>query len=88
MNVNSLDPRFVFLLDVGQKLYVWPGPKVGPQHKQLFLVKLCDARIFLLQSSLMVKTKTRLFAEKLNKNERKNEAEVTTVLLVSTVCSG
>ncbi|KAI5719900.1 hypothetical protein M8J76_016466 [Diaphorina citri] len=53
---ESLDPRFVFLLDAGLKLYIWNGPKA----KNTF------------------KSKTRLLAEKINKNERKNKAEILT----------
>lgn len=53
---ESLDPRFVFLLDAGLRLFIWNGPKA----KNTF------------------KSKTRLLAEKINKNERKNKAEILT----------
>ncbi|KAA0202906.1 hypothetical protein HAZT_HAZT000741 [Hyalella azteca] len=54
LDISSLDPRHVFLLDDGKELYVWQGEKV--------------------KKTLV--TKTRLAAEKINKDERKNEAEI------------
>ena len=51
---ESLDPRFVFLLDLGLQMYVWCGRK-------------CKG---------VLRSKTRLFAEKMNKNERKGTAEI------------
>ncbi|PSN45747.1 Protein flightless-1 [Blattella germanica] len=53
---ESLDPRFVFVLDVGLKIFMWYGRK----SKNTF------------------KSKARLMAEKINKNERKNKAEIYT----------
>lgn len=53
---ESLDPRFVFVLDTGLKIYMWYGKKA----KNTF------------------KSKARLLAEKINKNERKNKAEIIT----------
>ncbi|XP_077298659.1 FLII actin remodeling protein [Arctopsyche grandis] len=53
----SLDPRYVFLLDVGLNIYIWFGKK----------------------SKNTLKSKSRLFAEKINKNERKNRAEIHTL---------
>lgn len=53
---ESLDPRFVFVLDVGLKIFMWYGKK----SKNTF------------------KSKARLMAEKINKNERKNKAEIIT----------
>ena len=55
MSVDILDLRHVFLLDAGQKLFIWNGRK----------------------SNLVTRTKTRLIAEKINKNERKGSAEIT-----------
>ncbi|XP_035825487.1 protein flightless-1 homolog isoform X3 [Aplysia californica] len=52
--VDLLDLRHVFLLDAGQKLFIWNGKK----------------------SNLVTRTKTRLIAEKINKNERKGSAEI------------
>ncbi|XP_061411442.1 protein flightless-1 homolog [Lethenteron reissneri] len=51
---SSLDLRFVFMLDVGNTIYIWKGRRAG----------------------LNAKTKCRLFAEKINKNERKGQAEI------------
>lgn len=52
--IESLDPRYVFVLDDGEQLHVWYGKK----------------------SKNTVKSKARLMAEKINKNERKNKAEI------------
>lgn len=53
---ESLDSRFVFVLDTGLKLFIWYGKK----------------------SKNTLKSKARLMAEKINKNERKNKAEIFT----------
>uniref|UniRef100_A0A336MYS3 CSON003193 protein n=1 Tax=Culicoides sonorensis TaxID=179676 RepID=A0A336MYS3_CULSO len=53
---ESLDSRYVFVLDTGFKLYIWYGKK----------------------SKNTLKSKARLMAEKINKNERKNKAEIFT----------
>nr|CAD7257477.1 unnamed protein product [Timema shepardi] len=54
--VSSLDPRYVFVLDTGLKIFMWYGKK----SKNTF------------------KSKARLMAEKINKNERKNKADIQT----------
>nr|CAD7455146.1 unnamed protein product [Timema tahoe] len=54
--VSSLDPRYVFVLDTGLKIFMWYGRK----SKNTF------------------KSKARLMAEKINKNERKNKADIQT----------
>ncbi|KAK7794573.1 hypothetical protein R5R35_003590 [Gryllus longicercus] len=54
--VDSLDPRYVFVLDTGLKIFMWYGKK----SKNTF------------------KSKARLMAEKINKNERKNKADIVT----------
>ncbi|XP_046688250.1 LOW QUALITY PROTEIN: protein flightless-1-like [Homalodisca vitripennis] len=54
VSAESLDPRFVFLLDTGLKIFMWYGKRA----KNTF------------------KSKARLLAEKINKNERKNKAEI------------
>lgn len=54
---QSLDYRYVFILDAGKQIYIWTGKK----------------------STLMLRSKARLIAEKLNKNERKSNAEILTV---------
>ena len=51
---DSLDPRHVFLVDGGLKIYVWYGTK-------------CKN---------VLKSKARLMAEKINKNERKDKANI------------
>ncbi|CAH0398250.1 unnamed protein product [Chilo suppressalis] len=51
---DSLDPRFVFVLDAGLLIYLWNGKK----------------------AKNTLKSKARLFAEKINKEERKNKAEL------------
>ncbi|CAH0380666.1 unnamed protein product [Bemisia tabaci] len=51
---ESLDPRFVFVLDTGLKIFLWYGS----------------------HSKNTCKSKARLMAEKINKNERKNKAEI------------
>lgn len=53
-SAHSLDPRFVFLLDQGLKIWLWEGAKTN---------------------SITV-SKARLFAEKINKHERKFQAEL------------
>ena len=51
---DSLDPRFVMVLDTGMVLYVWCGRK----------------------SKALLRSKARLFSEKVNKTERKGDAEI------------
>jgi len=53
-SMDSLDPRFVFLLDAGLSIFVWYGKK-------------CKN---------VLKSKARLMAEKINKNERKAKAMI------------
>lgn len=57
--VESLDPRYVFVLDTGLKIFIWYGKK-------------CKNTL---------KSKARLMAEKINKNERKNRAEIITEVM-------
>ncbi|KAK6187545.1 hypothetical protein SNE40_005543 [Patella caerulea] len=57
VDAGSLDCRHVFLVDVGEKIYVWTG-------------KLAKG---------VTRTKTRLIAEKINKNERKGKSEIISV---------
>jgi len=57
LTTQSLDYRYVFILDAGKQIYIWTGKK----------------------SSLMLRSKARLVAEKLNKNERKSLSEIITV---------
>lgn len=54
LSSNSLDSRFVFLIDTGYKIFIWNG----------------------IKSKNTIKQKARLFGEKLNKEERKNKAEL------------
>ncbi|XP_075220548.1 FLII actin remodeling protein isoform X2 [Lycorma delicatula] len=54
ISYESLDPRYVFVLDTGLKIFLWYGKKA----KNTF------------------KSKARLLSEKINKNERKNKAEI------------
>lgn len=54
VDFSSLDPRYVFVLDTGLKIFMWYGK--------------C--------SKNTLKSKARLLAEKINKNERKNKAEI------------
>ncbi|KAL1488438.1 hypothetical protein ABEB36_014910 [Hypothenemus hampei] len=54
INANSLDPRYVFILDKGMTIFIWNGKK----------------------SKNTLKSKSRLMCEKINKNERKNKAEI------------
>lgn len=56
---DSLDPRYVFVLDTGLKIFIWYGKK-------------CKNTL---------KSKARLMAEKINKNERKNKAEIITEVM-------
>lgn len=51
-SADSLDPRHVFLVDAGLRIYVWYG----------------------LKCKNVLKSKARLMAEKINKNERKDKA--------------
>lgn len=57
--IESLDPDYVFVLDTGNKIFMWYGKKA--------------------KSTL--KSKARLMAEKINKNERKNKAEIITEVM-------
>lgn len=57
--IESLDPGYVFVLDTGNKIFLWYGKKA--------------------KSTL--KSKARLMAEKINKNERKNKAEILTDIM-------
>ncbi|KAK4336872.1 hypothetical protein RND71_043907 [Anisodus tanguticus] len=54
IETQSLDSKFVFVLDAGYIIYVWNGKKAKNTMKQ----------------------KGRLLAEKINKEERKNKAEI------------
>ena len=54
LSEDSLDPRHVFLVDGGLRIYVWYGTK-------------CKN---------VLKSKARLMAEKINKNERKDKAVI------------
>lgn len=54
LDIESLDPRFVFVLDGGLKLFVWFGKK----------------------SKNTLRSKARLMAEKIKKEERKNMSEI------------
>lgn len=58
---ESLDPRYVFVLDTGLKIFLWFGKK----------------------SKNTLKSKSRLMSEKINKNERKNKAEIITEMMGS-----
>lgn len=59
VQIEQLDPRFVFMLDTGLSIFIWYGK----------------------QAKNTLKSKTRLLAEKINKNERKNKAEISTELM-------
>ncbi|KAK3582011.1 hypothetical protein CHS0354_039677 [Potamilus streckersoni] len=54
VSAQSLDPRFVYLVDDGLTIYIWVGKKARG----------------------VTRTKTRLIAEKMNKNEKKSKAEI------------
>lgn len=54
LSLTSLDARFVYILDLGEKIIVWNGGK----------------------SKLTVRQKGLLLADKINKEERKNKADV------------
>lgn len=56
LSVDSLDPRYCFLLDAGDIIWIWSGVK----------------------SRITVANKTRLFAERLNKRDRKGKSEIET----------
>lgn len=56
---ESLDPDYVFILDIGTKIYMWYGKN----------------------AKNTLKSKSRLLAEKINKNERKNKAEIVTEIM-------
>ena len=57
LSTQSLDHRYVFIVDAGRMIYIWTGKK----------------------STLMLRSKARLVAEKMNKNERKGSSEIVTV---------
>lgn len=59
VSTESLDPRYVFVLDTGLKIFIWYGKK-------------CKNTL---------KSKARLLAEKINKNERKNKSEIITEIM-------
>lgn len=54
VTIESLDPRYVFVLDDGEHIFMWYGKK----------------------SKNTLKSKARLMAEKINKNERKSKADI------------
>ncbi len=54
LSEDSLDPRHVFLVDAGLRIYVWYG----------------------IKCKNVLKSKARLMAEKINKNERKDKATI------------
>nr|CAH0109694.1 unnamed protein product [Daphnia galeata] len=54
VHADELDPRHVFLLDAGKKMFIWTG----------------------LKSKNTLRSKTRLLAEKINKEERKGTADI------------
>ncbi|XP_076366000.1 FLII actin remodeling protein isoform X2 [Tachypleus tridentatus] len=54
LQYSSLDPRYAFVLDAGNHIYIWNGK----------------------QSKNTLRSKARLLAEKINKNERKNHSEI------------
>lgn len=54
MEVQSLDPRYVFIIDTGEQILMWFGRR----------------------SKNTIKSKARLFAEKINKNERKSKLDI------------
>lgn len=56
LSVESLDPRYCFLLDAGETIWIWSGFK----------------------SRITVSNKARLFAERLNKRDRKGKSEIET----------
>ncbi|CAD6187849.1 unnamed protein product [Caenorhabditis auriculariae] len=56
LSVESLDPRFCFLLDAGDVMWIWSGAR----------------------SRITVSNKARLFAERLNKRDRKGKSEIET----------
>ncbi|XP_033231107.1 protein flightless-1 isoform X1 [Belonocnema kinseyi] len=56
---ESLDPGYVFVLDVGTKIFMWYGKS----------------------SKNTLKSKSRLMAEKINKNERKGKSDIITEMM-------
>ncbi|CAB3403082.1 unnamed protein product [Caenorhabditis bovis] len=62
LNVESLDPRYCFLLDAGETMWIWSGYK----------------------SRITIANKARLFAERLNKRDRKGKSEIETCRQVRT----
>ena len=54
--VESLDPGYVFVLDMGAKIFMWYGKN----------------------AKNTLKSKSRLMAEKINKNERKGKSDIIT----------
>ncbi|KRX42887.1 Protein flightless-1 -like protein [Trichinella murrelli] len=74
---NSLDPRFVFLLDTVEKLTVWLV--VGTENFHIYLAANTSNNKhnrYGERSKMVLRTKARLFAEKMNKTERKGVAEI------------
>lgn len=68
---ESLDPRFVFLLDVGEIIWIWSGAK----SRVSFLEKISLYK-FSECIQVTVANKVRLFAVKMNKRDRKGKAEI------------
>lgn len=71
--MEALDPRYVFVIDCGTKIYVWQGRKSKNTLKSKS--RLVALQLFwdweVIHCSLF-----RLLCEKINKNERKNKAEI------------
>lgn len=69
---ESLDPRYVFLLDAGTTIWVWSGWKSR-------VISFTELNLFLKPFfKITVANKARLFAERLNKRDRKAKSEIET----------
>lgn len=78
--------RFVFLLDKGLEIYIWRGinATLSGSTKARYvvtseLIYLCILQLFLFFINT-VQLVTRLFSEKINKNERKGKAEIISLI--------
>ncbi|KAG1675355.1 Protein flightless-1 [Nymphon striatum] len=71
VSIDSLDPRYCFVLDAGYQLFVWFG-----KLSKGVLKSKGRVRLEVLGYSKPRSEQAKLLAEKINKNERKNKAEV------------
>lgn len=72
---DELDPKHVFLLDAGKKMFIWSGIKSKNTLRSVTNPGLLEVGEKFIHP-FSFRSKTRLLAEKINKEERKGLAEI------------